>query len=91
MDKIGTIMHQLLGELGIERPVQRYQALLLWPEVVGKQISDVTEPCRIRKGKLFVEVKNAAWRNELVFHKDEIIQKLNQKLGASVVQEIILI
>lgn len=91
MDKIGTIMHQLLGELGIERPVQRYQALLLWPEVVGKQISDVTEPSRIRKGKLFVEVKNAAWRNELVFHKDEIIQKLNQKLGASVVQEIILI
>ncbi len=91
MERIGSIMHKLLGELGIERPVQRYQALLLWPEVVGERISEVTEANRLRNGKLFIRVKNAAWRNELVFYKEELVQKMNRKLGSNVVQEIILI
>ena len=91
MEKIGNILHQFLHELGIEKPIMRYRALTLWPEVVGERISEVTEPDRLTNGKIFVKVKSDSWRNELVFYKKEIIDKINEKLGSTVVKDIILI
>ena len=91
MEQIGDVLQKLVRELDIARPILKYQALALWPEIVGKRISKVTQPQRIRDGRIFVKVKNDAWRNELVFHKQEIIHHINVKVGERVVEEIILL
>jgi predicted nucleic acid-binding Zn ribbon protein len=80
-----------LHELGIEKPVKRYAALVIWPKVVGERISSVTEPLSISNGTILVRVKSAVWRNELVYYKAEIIRKMNQELGTSVINDIVLI
>ena len=91
MEEFGNILNQVIKELGIEKPIIKYKALSLWPEAVGERISEVTEPCRLNNGKMFIKVKNDAWRNELVFHKPEIIRKINDELGSRVVRDLILI
>lgn len=91
MEEFGHILNLFIKELGIEKPIMRYKALSLWKNVVGKRISEVTEPCRLNNGKMFIKVKNDAWRNELLFHKLEIIKKINNELGSRVVRDIILI
>jgi predicted nucleic acid-binding Zn ribbon protein len=91
MEQIGNILRKTLKELGIERHIQQYEALLVWPHVVGEKIASITEPKNIVKGKLFIKVENAAWRNELVFLKTALIEKLNQRLGSCVVKDIIMI
>lgn len=91
MEQLGNILQKFLCELGIDRPIMRYRALTLWSEVVGEKISEITEPQRLNDGKIFIKVKNDSWRNELVFHKQEIIDKINRELGSRVVKEIILI
>jgi len=37
---------------------------------------------------LVVKVKNATWRQELVFEKQNILTKLNLKLGKKTIREI---
>jgi len=89
--QLGEIIRATLKELGIEKPIQQYEALVVWPKVAGEKIAAVTEPRHIINGKLFIKVHNAAWRNELIFHRSELIRKMNQQIGRTVVREIILI
>ena len=90
MELIGQILNKYLTDLGIQKPIINYKALHSWHEIVGEKISKVTEPERLSDGKIFVKVKNAAWRNELVFHKRDIIDKINRAVGSSVVKDIVL-
>ncbi len=91
MMPLGDILKATIKELGIEKPIQQYEALVIWPQVVGEKIASVTEPKHIANGKLFIKVKNAAWRNELVFHRSDLIRKMNEKTGRVTVRDIILI
>ena len=61
------------------------------PEKPGKTIAGHTRPVRVANGKIFVEVKNDAWRNELVYHKKELLEKLNKSLNEDVIRDIVLI
>jgi predicted nucleic acid-binding Zn ribbon protein len=91
MEQLRDILRITLKEFGIEKPIKQYEALWVWPLVVGEKIASVTEPKNIVNGKLFIKVKNAAWRNELVFLKKALIEKLNQKTGSRSVKDIIMI
>ena len=63
-------------------------ALVYWDTVVGKEISEHTEPFKISNGTVFVKVNDTTWRNELQYFKNEIIEKLNNKIGKKVVNDI---
>lgn len=91
MDRIGSILNKTFQELGIVKPVHRYQALHLWPQTVGERISRVTEPRKVRGEKLFVKVTSDSWRHELVYHEKHIIDRLNERIGENAIKEIIWI
>ncbi len=91
MEHFGSIIQSFIHDLGIEKPILQYKALQIWPQAVGERISQVTEPVRFKDGKIFVRVKSDSWRNELVYYKSEIIQKINHSLGRKIVEEIILL
>lgn len=63
-------------------------AIAFWDVCVGKEIARHTDPQKVKKGIIFVKVDNDVWRNELLFFKHQIIQKLNEKIGKKVIQEI---
>jgi predicted nucleic acid-binding Zn ribbon protein len=88
---LGEILRKTIKDLGIEKPIRQYDALWLWPKAAGDRIAAVTEATRMADGIIFVRVKNSAWRNELVFHKRTLIQKLNSQAGESVVNDIVWI
>ncbi len=91
MDRIGNIIEEFIRVTGIEKPIKRYRALQIWPKVVGKKIARMTDPVRIEQSRIFVRVKNDAWRHELIYHKPEIIRKLNIELGSDTIDDIILL
>jgi hypothetical protein len=88
---IGEILRKTIQDLGIEKPIRQYDAMWLWPKAAGNRIASVTEATRMSGGVIFVRVKNAAWRNELVFHKRSLIRKLNDLAGSPVVNDIVWI
>lgn len=91
MDTLAAILDQYLTKLGIAAPIQRYKAFQYWNEVVGSQIGEQTEPKRLSGDVLFVQVRSAVWRNELFYLKQDILHKLNQKLGEQSIKDIVFI
>lgn len=85
---VSQLIEQFLQSVGIQGKIEENFAIVYWDQAVGKEISERTEPFKITKGILFVKVKDPVWRNELQFFKEEIIKKLNDKIGRNIVKEI---
>lgn len=86
--QLNQLIDQFLNSIGIKDKIDQYSSFAYWDKVVGKEIADRTEPFSISKGVLFVKVADTAWRNELQYFKNEIIQKLNKKIGKKIVTDI---
>ena len=88
MQELKKIIGRFLKKNGLEKGVNQNKALLIWKEIVGKTIADNTNPEKVEHGILTVKTKNSSWRQELLFKKQEIIEKLNKSLGDNTIKEI---
>ena len=88
MEKLKTALEKTLKEAGAQKMVTKGKAITLWSKVAGKEISKATEATHIEKGVLFVKTKSPAWRNELMFQKEEIVKKFNNLLKKRIIKDI---
>ncbi len=85
----GSSVSRILESLGLTKRLRQYEVLDRWPSIVGERIAAAAEAVRIDEGKLFVHVKSAAWRNELIFLKRDLLRKINAAMGQEIVTDII--
>jgi hypothetical protein len=74
-----------------KRFIGRNGGLLLphtWTTCVGEQVAQHARPLRLSKGTLTLAVESSAWMNELQFYVPEIMERVNEKLGAGKVKEV---
>ncbi|MBC8185985.1 DUF721 domain-containing protein [candidate division KSB1 bacterium] len=88
MKTLQQAINKLIKDLGIENRVLENQVLNEWSLVVGKRIAEISTANKIENKVLIVKVLNSSWRNELLFHKRNIIDKLNKKIGKRMVEDI---
>ncbi len=79
----------LIGSLGMKGKLEECQVVERWSHVVGEQIALHARAVFFDGGKLFVEVDSAAWNQELFHMKKEILKRLDQSLGKTLVEDII--
>lgn len=72
----------------LARLLQPHMAKVHWAEVVGPQVGAVTQVEAVRGGVLFVRVRNSVWANELTLLKEDMLRRLNAKLGGRVLTDI---
>jgi hypothetical protein len=85
------VLTDLVERLAFRERLREHAVWNVWAEVVGTLLSSKADPVRIEDGKLFVAVANSTWMQELVFLKDDIRNRLNHRLGGTIVREIFLI
>jgi predicted nucleic acid-binding Zn ribbon protein len=85
---VSGMIGEVLSKLGLTEQLTEYQAVSVWPEVVGEQVARHTQAEWIENSELTVRVDSHTWIQELTFLKPEIIGKLNTRLGKPVVKEI---
>ncbi len=86
---IGDAIRELVSALGYKERLVEQGAITNWEKAVGERIAEQAVPRSIRNGILKVKVKSPAWRQELMFIKEEIRGRLNKELGKPVVSDII--
>jgi predicted nucleic acid-binding Zn ribbon protein len=91
LESLAVIFEQYFRKVGIATPIKRYAVFCEWKEIVGTRVASVTEPARISGERLFIKVKSDVWRNELIFHKADILKKINQRAGEETIKDIVLI
>jgi predicted nucleic acid-binding Zn ribbon protein len=70
--------------------VQALQIETVWEQLMGKVIAKYTDKIEIAGGKLFVTTSVAALKNELLYQKATIIQRVNEALGEKAVNDVII-
>ncbi len=62
-----------------------------WPELMGTAIANRTTQIYVHRQKLFVRIESAVIKHELLMVKSGIIQKLNERAGSEVINEIVFL
>ncbi|MBO4801086.1 MAG: DUF721 domain-containing protein [Bacteroidaceae bacterium] len=88
-EKIDNVVHRFLREEGLETPYNEYRLVQAWPEVMGQGIANYTGNLEIRNRVLYVRLKSSVIRQELSMNRKVLVQKLNQHVGAQVIENII--
>jgi len=83
-------MQENLVGLGLAERLREAEIWRIWPDVVGAALAARACPVRIINGTLTVAVSSAPWMQELRFMTAMMKEKLNTRLGAEVVREIVL-
>jgi hypothetical protein len=92
MKKIRTFdyLFKKAPEFGkIKRAAAEGEVLEKFHEIF-KGYETIAVPRKIVKGILYIEVENAAWRNELKFRDEEIAARINEFFGGPRVKKVIV-
>lgn len=87
---LSGVMQESLVGLGLAERLREAEIWRIWPDVVGETLACRAQPMRIINGTLTVAVSSAPWMQELRFMTSMMKEKLNNRLGAEVVSEIVL-
>ncbi|HEX4877063.1 MAG TPA: DUF721 domain-containing protein [Chitinophagaceae bacterium] len=87
---ISEAMQQFLKSSRIKGGIQALQIEDIWEEIMGKTIARYTDKLQIIGDKLIITTSVAPLKNELIYQKEKIRQRVNEALKEKVVKEIII-
>jgi len=84
-------IEQMLHVYKLRRKFDETSLIAAWPEMMGKAIANRTKEIFIRDRKLFIRLESSVIRNELMMMRSDIIEKMNERAGGKVIEEIVLL
>lgn len=88
--ELPALLQESLQSLGLAERLREAEIWRVWTDAVGDIVAARAQPLRIINGTLTVAVSSAPWMQELRFMTGIMKEKLNSRLGAEVVREIVL-
>jgi predicted nucleic acid-binding Zn ribbon protein len=88
--RIGELLEPALERLGPRGAWTEARLRKLWLEAVGPDVSGQVHVKRLRGQTLEVQVDNDAWATEITYLAAAIVEKLNVRLGAGTVRDIVV-
>jgi hypothetical protein len=87
---IGEALKQFLDSSRIKGSVQALQIEDVWEKIVGRTVARYTNKLQIFGDKLIITTNIAPLKQELIYQKEKIKQRVNEALGQNVIREIII-
>lgn len=84
-------IEQMLQVYKLKRKFDETALVAAWPEMMGKAVAHRTGQIYIRDRKLFIRVESSVLKNELVMIRSQILDKMNERAGSKVLDEIVFI
>ena len=81
---IGDIIRQYLRQEGLETPLNETRMAAAWSEVMGQAIARYTGDVFVKNQVLYVHL-----RANLMMGREALVRKLNEYVGAQVIQNIV--
>ena len=79
----------LIDQFKIQEKLSETVVLNDWEKIVGKMIARHTKNIYIKKRILYVELDNAALRNELSYAKTKLVLAINKSLNSEAIDEVV--
>lgn len=85
---IGSILGDVLKKYRHETDAELVQVWQIWDNIVGKVIAQNAKPAAFKGRILLVHVTSSSWIHQLQFLKKEMITKLNDTLGKTLIEDL---
>src|SRR5688500_20370092 len=79
---------KLLKTYKLKTKVQEAHITEAWGKIMGRVIERHTLDIYIKNKKLYVKLNSAVVRQELLYARTKIVEKVNEELGEKVIEEI---
>ncbi|HVW59059.1 MAG TPA: DUF721 domain-containing protein [Puia sp.] len=87
---LGDALRKFLDNSRLKGAVQALQIGDVWERIMGKTIARYTDKIQIHGHTLYIDTSVAPLRQELLYQKDNIIQRVNEALGEPVIKEVVI-
>lgn len=87
---MGDAIKKFLKESRIGNDVRALQIKDVWAEIMGKTIANYTKNIQIVKKTLYISTDMTPLKNELTYQRDKIIERVNEKFGEEVINNVVI-
>ena len=87
---IGDAIKGFLNKSRLRNGIRAVQIEEIWEQLMGKTIAKYTDKIQIINQKLFIHTTVGPLRNELMYQKPQIIERVNEAFGEKVINEVII-
>lgn len=87
---VGEALKQFLAKSRLKGGVQALQIEEAWEKIMGKTIARYTDKIEIKNSTLFITSTVAPLKNELLYQKEKIIDRVNEALGEKVIKDVVI-
>ncbi|MEO6452447.1 MAG: DUF721 domain-containing protein [Ginsengibacter sp.] len=87
---IGDALKEFLKKSKLKGGIQALQIEDAWEKIMGKTIAKYTDKLEIINQTLFISSAVAPLKNELLYQKEKIIERVNEELGERVINQVVI-
>jgi hypothetical protein len=87
---VSEAIQQFLNQSRIKGDIQAMQIEDAWEKIMGKTIAKYTDKLQIFGEKLVITTHVAPLKQELIYQKEKIIQRVNEAFGKKLITEVIV-
>lgn len=87
---IGDAIKGFLNKSRLRNGIRAVQIEEIWEQLMGKTIAKYTDKIQIINQKLFIHTAVGPLKNELMYQKPQIIERVNEAFGEKVISEVII-
>ncbi|NRA12480.1 MAG: DUF721 domain-containing protein [Crocinitomicaceae bacterium] len=82
------VIDRWLKAYGYEGKMKEIEIIQSWPEMMGTAVAHRTKDIYIKNKKLFLKMESAVMRDELSYGKQVIMQRINEKAGFEMINDV---
>jgi len=83
-------IQQFLKKSRLKSGIQALRIEEVWEELMGKTIAKYTDKIQIINHTLFITTAVAPLKNELLYQKQNIIERVNEAMGEKLITEVVI-
>lgn len=87
---IGDAIQGFLQKSKLKEGIRAVQIEAIWEDIMGKTVAKYTDKIQIIQNKLFIHTAVGPLKQELVFQKPKIIERVNEAFGEKIISEVII-
>ncbi len=87
---LGDAIKLFLKKSRLKTGIQALQIEEVWAQLMGKTIAKYTDKIQIINQTLFIKTHVGPLKQELVYQKEKIIERVNEALGEKVIKEVVI-
>lgn len=88
--QFGDAIKEFLNRSRLNSGVKALQLTDTWEKLMGKTIARYTEKIEVVNRTLFIHTNVAPLRQELMYQREKIIERVNETLGPNTITEVVI-